>query len=409
MSKNQNQETQTKAEIRWSLILGVEHDDYDQEQIQLNKLLGFLYGSNVLEQAEAENQSNGGISSQEETIITEENKNQPNSKNKIDKNKLKNRNLKVAGRQMKIGDWLVDIKSHFSSSVVKVMENDAIDLIGLSTLILEPEVLENLELDVELAVTILKHLKSLDQSKKAVAKNVIDQIVKDILKRIKTTTISKLNGALNKNKYTNKPNLKDINWHRTIKKNLKNYQPDKQLIFPESFVGNQRLSKHNKKHIILCIDQSGSMGESVIYSAIFGSILASIPSLKTDFILYDTEVVDLTEQLLDPVDILFSTSLGGGNDTPKALTYAKSKITSPENTIFILISDLYEGSASSKMISQIKTIKATGVNFITLLALNDDGSNSFDQENAKKIANLKIPTFACTPDMFTDLIVDALG
>ena len=162
------------------------------------------------------------------------------------------------------------------------------------------------------------------------------------------------------------------------------------------------------RHIILLIDQSGSMGTSVVYSGIFGSILASLKSVKTHFIVFDTAVVDLTDIIDDPVDLLFGTQIGGGTDINKALGYTQGVITRPEDTILVLISDLYEGGNQSQMLKRIASIKTSGVNFITLLALDDHGAPSYDHAVATKLAAMDIPAFACTPDKFPDLIAMAI-
>jgi hypothetical protein len=92
--------------------------------------------------------------------------------------------------------------------------------------------------------------------------------------------------------------------------------------------------------LILCIDQSGSMAASVVYSSIFGAVLASLPAVATRLVVFDTAVVDLTEQLQDPGDLLFGVQLGGGTDIERAVAYCQGLIREPRNTIFVLISDL---------------------------------------------------------------------
>jgi hypothetical protein len=151
------------------------------------------------------------------------------------------------------------------------------------------------------------------------------------------------------------------------------------------------------------------MATSVVYAGIFGAVLASLPALKTSVVVYDTSVVDLTAELHDPVDLLFGTQLGGGNDTPRALTYCQTLVTRPQDTVLILISDLYEGAGSAEMLRLLGEFAASGVQVVGLLALSDQGAPSFDHDNARHMADLGIPVFACTPDLFPDLMAAALS
>ena len=163
------------------------------------------------------------------------------------------------------------------------------------------------------------------------------------------------------------------------------------------------------KDIILCLDQSGSMGTSVIYSGIFGSVLASIPAVSTRMVVFDTAVVDLTDDLQDPVDLLFGVQLGGGTDIARALTYCQGVITRPQETVMVMGTDLYEGGDSREMRKKFVSLVNSGVQLIVLPALNDDGAPSYDKGHAEFLASIGVPTFACTPDKFPDLMAAALS
>lgn len=179
-------------------------------------------------------------------------------------------------------------------------------------------------------------------------------------------------------------------------------------MIPETRIGFGR-KRRAMKEVVLCLDQSGSMGTSVIYSGIFGSVMASIPSLKTTMVVFDTEVADLTEAMQDPVDLLFGVQLGGGTDINRALTYCQQQITRPSDTTLVLITDLYEGGNEKEMRQRMTELVQSGVQLIVLLALNDDGAPSYDKSNADFLATLGVPTFACTPDKFPDLMAAALN
>jgi hypothetical protein len=159
---------------------------------------------------------------------------------------------------------------------------------------------------------------------------------------------------------------------------------------------------------LLLLDQSGSMGSSVVYSGIFGSVMASIPAIKTKMVVFDTAVADLTEELTDPVELLFGVQLGGGTDINAALTYCQQIVTKPADTVLVLITDLYEGGNANEMRRRAVELVSAGVQLVVLLALNDDGAPSYDHRNAQFLADLGVPVFACTPDKFPDLMAAAL-
>ena len=175
----------------------------------------------------------------------------------------------------------------------------------------------------------------------------------------------------------------------------------------EKLIGRGR-RRSSLRDVVLCVDQSGSMAASVVYSSIFAAVLASIRALSTRLVVFDTSVVDLTDKLADPVEVLFGTQLGGGTDINRALAYCQQIVTRPADTVFVLITDLYEGGNADEMLARARHLVESGVAVVCLLALNDQGAPSFDAKNAAAFAALGIPAFACTPDAFPDLIAAAL-
>ncbi|MFC7307411.1 vWA domain-containing protein [Streptomyces monticola] len=307
-----------------------------------------------------------------------------------------------------VARWLGDIRTYFPSSVVQVMQRDAIDRLGLSALLLEPEMLTAVEADVHLVGTLLSLNKAMPETTKETARAVVRKVVDDLEKRLATRTRATLTGALDRSARISRPRHHDIDWNRTIAANLKNYLPDHRTVVPERLIGYGRASQSVKKEVVLCIDQSGSMAASVVYASVFGAVLASMRSIATRLVVFDTAVVDLTDQLDDPVDVLFGTQLGGGTDINRALAYCQSQITRPADTVVVLISDLYEGGIRNEMLKRVAAMKASGVQFVTLLALSDEGAPSYDREHAAALAGLGAPAFACTPDLFPEVMAAAI-
>ena len=213
----------------------------------------------------------------------------------------------------------------------------------------------------------------------------------EVERRIANRTRAAVSGALNRAARTRRPKLRDIDWNRTIAANLSRYLPEHRTVVPERLVGYGRRQQVVARDVVLAIDQSGSMASSVVYASVFGAVLASIRALKTSLVVFDTAVVDLTEKLQDPVDVLFGTQLGGGTDINKAIAYSQTLITRPRDSIFVLISDLIEGGVREQMLARIAALDAAGVQVVVLLALSDDGAPVFDSGNAAALAELGDP------------------
>ncbi|TDV53886.1 VWA domain-containing protein [Actinophytocola oryzae] len=308
----------------------------------------------------------------------------------------------------RVARWLGDIRGYFPSSVVQVMQRDAMERLGLRELLLEPELLESVQPDVHLVGTLLSLNHAIPERSRDTARAVVRKVVDDLEKRLAQPTRQAVTGALHRANRTNRPRQSDIDWNRTILKNLKHYQPDHHTVVPERLVGYGRRLPNVSKQIVLCLDQSGSMASSVVYASVFGAVLASIRSLRTQIIAFDTSVVDLTDSLTDPVELLFGIQLGGGTDINAALAYCQTRIETPRDTVLVLVTDLYEGGNEEEMMQRAQALKAEGVQVVCLLALSDDGAPAYDHDNAAALAAMGIPTFACTPDKFPDLMSTAI-
>ena len=308
----------------------------------------------------------------------------------------------------KVSRWLGDIREFFPQTVVQVIQRDAIKRLNITSLLTEKEMLETVVPDVHLVATLMSLSRVIPEKNKDMARQVVRKVVDELLRKLSAPTQQAVTGALNRSARRRNPRYNEIDWKTTITKNLKNYQPEYKTIIPEVRIGYGRKRKA-MKDIILCLDQSGSMGTSVIYSGIFGSVLASIPAVSTRMVVFDTTVVDLTDDLQDPVDLLFGVQLGGGTDIARALTYCQGVITRPQDTVLVLVTDLYEGGDAREMRKKFVSLVNSGVQLIVLPALNDDGAPSYDKSHAEFLANIGVPTFACTPDKFPNLMAAALS
>jgi VWA domain containing CoxE-like protein len=306
-----------------------------------------------------------------------------------------------------VNRWLGDIRTYFPKSVVQVMQKDALERLHLEQMLLEPETLENVEPDIHLVGTLLSLNNVIPKKTRETARRVVRKVVDDLERRLRNPMTAAIRGALARSSRTSRPRVSEIDWHRTIRKNLHTYLSDRRTIIAERLVGYGR-KRSSLRDIVLCVDQSGSMAASIVYSSIFGAVLASLSAVTTRLVVFDTSVVDLTDQLQDPVDVLFGTQLGGGTDINRAVTYCRQCITRPSQTIFILITDLYEGGVADGLLRQSADLVSSGVTMVCLLALSDRGTPCYDEKLAAQMSALGVPSFACTPDLFPDLMATAI-
>ncbi len=367
---------------RWRLLLGDPADravgvDLDADEAALDDALGALYEAPAARPDGAgrpAGQSTGGLGSSAPALAR----------------------------------WLGDIRRSFPTSVVQVMQRDAIERLDLASLLLEPELLGAVEPDVHLVAALIGLNRLMPETTRATARQVVSSVVGEVERRIAERTRAAVAGALSRANRSRRPRLPDVDWPLTIRRNLQHYLPDLGTVVPERLVGYARSSAAIAKDVIVAVDQSGSMAESVVYAAIYASTLASLRSLRTSLVVFDTAVVDLSDRLDDPVEVLFGCQLGGGTDINRALAYCTDLVSRPSETLLLLVSDLYEGGSDEQLLRRVAALARSGVTVVVLLALSDAGAPAYDHDNAAALGQLGVPTFACTPDAFPDVLALAL-
>ena len=319
------------------------------------------------------------------------------------------RSAGLGGSAPRLAKWLGDIRTYFSEDVVTVIQQDAIERKGMEHLLFESEMLKNVQPNVQLVGTLMSLQGKIPERTKETARAVVRAVVERIKLSLEQPIRQAVMGALNRNEHSPIPNVSSIDWKWTIGRNLKNYNKDLGTIIPERVWFFSRAQRTNNWTVIVDMDQSGSMADSVVYGAVCGSIFASLPALDTRVVAFDTEVVDLTEKCGDdPVDMLFGVQLGGGTDINKSVAYCEQFISDPSRTLFVLLTDLYEGGNEAQLVRRMGEMVASGVRCICLLALSDTGVPYFDEGLARKLAKLGIPCFGCTPQKLPELLEGAL-
>ncbi len=361
---------------RWTLALGVEGDDAEgfplsESDRRMSKALSALYGD-----GEEGKKGHGGL----------------------------------GGSAPRVAKWLGDIRDFFPVPIVQVIQQDAFHRKGLRQMLLEPEFLATVEADVNLVADLIALREVMPEKTKETARAVIAKVVAELLARLEARTADAIRGALDRARRSSRPRFADIDWPRTIRANLGHYQPDHRTVVPERLIGFMRQQRRivDLDEVILCVDQSGSMASSVVYASIFAAVMASLPVVATKLVCFDTAIVDLAEELADPVEVLFGVQLGGGTEINRAVAYCEDRIERPGKAHLVLVTDLYEGGDAEALVDRLARLVVSGVNVIVLLAITDTGRPSYDPHLAARVASLGIPVFACTPDQFPDLMATAL-
>ena len=319
------------------------------------------------------------------------------------------RSAGLGGSSPRLAKWLGDIRTYFTEDVVTVIQQDAIERKGMDQLLFEPEMLKSVQPNVQLVGTLMSLSGKIPERAKETARMVVRAVVEKIRLALEQPIRQAVMGALNRNEHSPIPNVRSIDWKWTIGRNLKNYNPGLGTIIPERVWFFSRAQRTNNWTVIVDMDQSGSMADSVVYGAVCGSIFASLPALDTRVVAFDTEVVDLTEKCGDdPVDMLFGVQLGGGTDINKSVAYCEKFISDPARTLFVLLTDLYEGGNEAQLVRRLGEMVESGVRVLCLLALSDSGVPCFDDRLARKLASLGIPCFGCTPQKLPQLLEGAL-
>jgi hypothetical protein len=293
--------------------------------------------------------------------------------------------------------WLARVREFFEDDVVSMIQKDAIERKGLAQLLFEPETMEYLEPDVELVTTLMSCRGLVPDEAKVIARELVRKVVEDLRRQLENEVRTAILGAVRRGEHSPMKVLRNLDWKRTIRANLKGWDQEQQRLVPERLYFWSNQQRQHEWDILLLVDQSGSMASSVVYSSVMAAIFASLNVLRTKLVVFDTEIVDLTPILTDPVEVLFTAQLGGGTDINRAVAYAQTLIERPERTLLLLVSDLYEGGDVRALVGRFRELVDSRVKAMCLLALTDGGRPSYDTAVAQQLTALGVPCFGCTP------------
>ena len=377
-TKNSITDQQVK---RWRLILGQYADDnlnnkLDSYEQQIDQALDYLYQHEYLARG----------------LLTEG----------------KNRSGGKDGSVYNTVNWLRQSRKLFPKSTFERMQNQALERYNLQGILNDPNAVKELQPNFNSVRLLMRLRGKLSNSVQDEVKALIKKVVDEILQKIQTSFINTMTGKKNRFRRSLLKNSQNFDWRTTIKANLKHFDHDQQRIVIEKAIFNSRAKRQLPWDIILCVDQSGSMDSSIIYSAVCASIITQLPAVKLHLFVFDTQVVDLSHLVSDPVEILMTVQLGGGTNIGYALKYAEQRIINPTRTIMVVVSDFYEGVNLTNLYNTVARLNANRVKMLGLAALDYSATPVYDLQTSQELANRGMQIAALTPEHFANWLAEVM-
>ena len=304
--------------------------------------------------------------------------------------------------------WLGKARSLFPNSTFETLQGHALERYGLTDLLKDPKTLDDLEPNQDLLKVLLGFHDRADPAVQAKLREIANRVIQDIMERLRHEVMRAFSGRRNRFRRSNIASAANFDWRATLRDNLKTYNPETGRIVAENLRFNSREKRRLPWTVILCVDQSGSMTDSIIYAAVMAAILSGLPGVRVKMVLFDTSIVDVSDKLTDPLDTLLSVQLGGGTNIGRATTYCEDLIDNPNRTVFALITDFCEGMGPRPLYASLARMAEARVTMIGLLALDESGEPFFDANIAGEAANLGMHVGAMTPDRFAHWLAEVM-
>jgi Mg-chelatase subunit ChlD len=311
--------------------------------------------------------------------------------------------------QLRAIDWLNQSRKLFPKDVFERMQTQAIERYQLNDLLNDPAVLRSLDASPGLARALLGLRGRLSGQMRDAVREIIQKTVDDITRRLKNDFVNALVGRRNRQRRSEVKNAQNFDARATILANLKNFDAARGQLVIRRPLFNTRVKRNLPWDVVLCVDQSGSMMDSVIYSAVIAGIMSSLPAVRVKLVVFDTSVVDLTHLAHDPVEVLLTVQLGGGTDIGRAVHYCESLITNPQRTVFALISDFEEGAMPGPLLAAVQRMAQARVKLLGLAALDEAANPVFDRQMAQRLANQGMHVAALTPTHFAQWLAEVMN
>jgi Mg-chelatase subunit ChlD len=368
---------------RWRLILGknAENRDIrctgDAECERIEQLVGFLF-----EEGSGSGGKGGG--------------------------KVGDRKGGSGSSTLTVPEWVDLVSELFPRHAKEVLERELVKRRGIAELLERPDLLEKVEPNTELVKTLLTHKGLLNAKTRVLARKIIDKVVQELKQKLKIQVQAAITGAIRRDRRSPRRVFRNLDLGTTLRRNLKNYDADRGKLLVDRLFFFAAERRQRPWHIMVVVDQSGSMLDSAIFAAVMASIFAELPSVRTSLVLFDTQVVDLSDKVGQPVDVLLSVHLGGGTDITKALMYAQGLAREPGRTLLVLITDFYEGRDERDLVRQVQAMSVSGIRMVGLGALGYDARPAYNKTTAGKLRKVGMDVLVCTPEKLAECMAQII-
>jgi Mg-chelatase subunit ChlD len=318
---------------------------------------------------------------------------------------MADRGADLSASSLNVPDWINEIHELFPQNAIERLERDAVETYGIDEIVTRPDVLERIEPNETLLRAVLRTKHLMNPEVLAMARTLIRKVIEQLLEKFRTEIRVQFSGTLDRRRHTSLATAANLDLKRTIERSLKNFNPETGKLTVERPHFFARTKRHTEQwQVILLVDQSGSMVDSVIHSAVTASCLWGIPGVRTHLVAFDTAVVDLTSDIDDPVEVLMKVQLGGGTDIAKAVKYGAQLVDTPKRTIVVLISDFYEGGSEAALVQTVADLVTSGCIVLGLAALDSKARPNYDREMAQRLVNVGAHVGAMTPGELANFV-----
>jgi Mg-chelatase subunit ChlD len=311
--------------------------------------------------------------------------------------------------QLRAVDWLETTRKLFPRDVYERLQADAVDRYQIREVLNDAKVIESLEPSQALARSLLSMRGKLRADVLEAVRKVIRRSVEEIVQKLRQDFVNALTGRRNRFRRSQLPSAQNFDWRATVRANLRHYDPERQRLVIERPLFNGRIKRSLPWDVILCVDQSGSMSDSVMYSAVVASILAGLPGVNVRLLVFDTTVVDLSHIASDPVEVLMTVQLGGGTNIGLALERCERLVRQPQRTVVALVSDMCEGAPPQALLAAVRRLAEARVRLLGLAALDAEAQPIYDVQMAQKLAAAGMEVAALTPLHFAEWLGEVMA
>jgi hypothetical protein len=273
------------------------------------------------------------------------------------------------------------------------LEGDLIKRMHLREVLANPALASKLTPSMSLVEQLLRDKSNLSGVALTNAKSLIRRFVDEVAQVLRTQVEKAAVGTIDRS-IPPKRVFRNLDIERTIWKNLTNWSPQDERLYVDRLFFRHTAKKTTPNRLVVVVDQSGSMVDSMVNCTILASIFAGLPRVDVHLIAYDTRAIDLTAWVHDPFEVLLRTNLGGGNDGPVAMEMARPKIAEPRNTAMVWISDFYEFDRSQPLFDGIQAVHRSGVKFIPVGSVTSSGNQIVNPWFRQRFKDLGTPVIS---------------